>query len=112
MRLEGAVRFGPGLRAPCHSDYDALVESSRYARAIVGVCFLGCEPPFDAGALPLPAAISDTRRSLLARRVSAAAKEGLEFTAFSLAELEPIAYVHPCPLLAGGTDEQLNRMAR
>jgi hypothetical protein len=47
----------------------------------------------------------------LARRVPAAAEEALEFIAFSLAEFDPITYVHPCPLLAGGTHEQLNRMA-
>ena len=41
----------------------------------------------------------------------AAAEETLEFIAFGLAEFDPITYVHPCPLLAGGTDEQLNRMA-
>ena len=41
----------------------------------------------------------------------AAAEEALEFVAFSLAEFDPITYVHPCPRLAGGTDEQLNRMA-
>jgi LexA DNA binding domain len=43
--------------------------------------------------------------------VPAAAEEALEFIAFGLAEFDPITYVHPCPLLAGGTDEQLNRMA-
>ena len=47
----------------------------------------------------------------LARRGPAAAEEALEFIAFGLAEFDPITYVHPCPLLAGGTDEQLNRMA-
>jgi hypothetical protein len=31
--------------------------------------------------------------------------------AFGLAEFGAITYIHPCPLLAGGTDEQLNRMA-
>jgi hypothetical protein len=41
----------------------------------------------------------------------AAAEEGFEFIAFGLAEFDPITYVHPCPRLAGGTDEQLNRMA-
>jgi LexA DNA binding domain len=46
-----------------------------------------------------------------ARRVPAAAQETLEFIAFGLAEFDPITYVHPCPLLAGGTDEQLNRIA-
>jgi hypothetical protein len=43
--------------------------------------------------------------------VPAAAEEVLEFIAFGLAEFDPITYVHPCPVLAGGTDEQLNRMA-
>jgi hypothetical protein len=32
----------------------------------------------------------------LARRVPAAAEERLELIAFSLAELDPIAYIHPC----------------
>jgi DNA-binding MarR family transcriptional regulator len=31
--------------------------------------------------------------------------------AFGLAEFDPIMYVHPCPLLAGGMHEQLNGMA-
>ncbi len=31
--------------------------------------------------------------------------------AFGLAEFDPMMYVHRCLLLAGGTDEQLNRMA-
>src|SRR5262249_5418900 len=39
----------------------------------------------------------------LARRVLAAPEDGLEF--------EAIAYIQPCRLLAGGRDEQLNRMA-
>ena len=40
-----------------------------------------------------------------------APEEGLEFIAFSLAEFDPISYVHLCPLLTGGMDQQLNRMA-
>jgi hypothetical protein len=43
--------------------------------------------------------------------VPAAAEQALEFIAFSLAEFDPIAYVRPCLLLIGGTDEKLNRMA-
>jgi hypothetical protein len=43
--------------------------------------------------------------------VLAAAKKRLEFVAFGLAEFDPIAYIHPCLLLARGAHEQLNRMA-
>jgi hypothetical protein len=32
--------------------------------------------------------------------------------ALGLAQFDPIAYIHPYLLLVGGTDEQLNRMAR
>jgi len=42
----------------------------------------------------------------------ACAQESHEFGPLGLAELDPIAYIHPCFLLVGGTDEQLNRMAR
>src|SRR5258708_35225599 len=51
-------------------------------------------------------------RSLeLAHRVLASAQKRPEFVALGLAELDPIAYIHPCLLLVRGTDEQLNRMA-
>ena len=40
----------------------------------------------------------------------AATEKRLKFITLSLAEFDPITYIHPC-LLAGGTDEQLNRMA-
>jgi hypothetical protein len=51
-------------------------------------------------------------RSLeLACRVLAAAQKCRKFGALGLAELDPIAYVHPCLLLVRGKDEQLNRMA-
>jgi hypothetical protein len=43
--------------------------------------------------------------------VPAAAEEGPEFLAFGLGEVDPTTYVHPCPLFAGGTDQQPNRMA-
>ena len=41
----------------------------------------------------------------------AAAQERRQLVALGLAELDPIAYIHPCLLLVRGTDEQLNRMA-
>src|ERR1700730_17154931 len=47
----------------------------------------------------------------LARRMLASAQKGRELGALGLAELDPIAYIHPCLLLVRGTDEQLNRMA-
>jgi LexA DNA binding domain len=51
-------------------------------------------------------------RSLeLARRMLASTQQCGEFAALGLAELDPIAYIHPCLLLVRGTDEQLNRMA-
>src|SRR6266850_4130095 len=34
-----------------------------------------------------------------------------QFAALGLAEFNPIAYIHLCLLVAGGPDEQLNRMA-
>ena len=47
----------------------------------------------------------------LARRVLASAQKRREFGALGLAQFDPIAYIHPCLLFVGGTDEQLNRMA-
>ena len=41
----------------------------------------------------------------------AAAQQRRERPMLSLAEFNPIAYVHLCLLLVRGTDEQLNRMA-
>jgi hypothetical protein len=41
----------------------------------------------------------------------AATQKRREFAALGLAQFDPIAYIHPCPLLVRGTDEQLNRMA-
>jgi DNA-binding MarR family transcriptional regulator len=41
----------------------------------------------------------------------AATEKRLQFITLGLAEFDPITYIHPCLLLAGGTDEQLNRMA-
>jgi hypothetical protein len=41
----------------------------------------------------------------------AAAQKSLELLALGWAELDPIAYIHPCLLLVGGADGQLNRLA-
>src|ERR1700752_2128988 len=76
----------------------------------------GPAPPPDAPRdLLVPGAGVRSQQNLcaleFARRVPAAAEEGLEFMTFGLAEFDPIAYIHPMPLLVGGTDEQLNRMA-
>jgi hypothetical protein len=43
--------------------------------------------------------------------VLAAAQQCSHLVAFGLAQFHPVAYIHPCLLLAGGADEQLNRMA-
>src|SRR6266446_4841745 len=40
----------------------------------------------------------------------AAAQKCREFGPLGLAELNAIAYIHPCLLIDRGTDEQLNRM--
>jgi hypothetical protein len=47
----------------------------------------------------------------LAYRVLAGAEKRLEFVPFTLAEFNPIPYIHACLPIARGTDEQLNRMA-
>src|SRR5205085_7056408 len=52
----------------------------------------------------------DLRSLKLTRCVLASTEKSLELVALGLAELDPIAYIHPC-LLLRGTDEQLNRMA-
>jgi hypothetical protein len=60
---------------------------------------------------PASAASKICRALELARGILAAAEKGLEFIAFGLVEFDPMTYIHPCLLLAGGADEQLNRMA-
>src|SRR6202023_2143182 len=47
----------------------------------------------------------------LAGRMLASAQKRREFAALRLAELDLIAYIHLCLLVASSTDEQLNRMA-
>jgi hypothetical protein len=44
-------------------------------------------------------------------RVLASVQQRAKFVALGLAELDPIAYIHPYLLCIRGTDEQLNRMA-
>src|SRR5262249_39184176 len=46
-----------------------------------------------------------------AHRVLAPAQKRRQLLALGLAQRDPVAYIHPCLLLVGGADEQLNRMA-
>jgi hypothetical protein len=47
----------------------------------------------------------------LARRMLAGVRERREFAALSLAEFDPVAYIHLCLLAVRGTNERLNRMS-
>ncbi len=72
--------------------------------------------PFEMNLAPSSLAPASAASKICARLSLRAAcrpplRRPFEFIVFDLAEFDPITYVHPCPLLAGGTDEQLNRMA-